>query len=81
MRHDDWFCLDCRQVRELDSHARCSSCGSDALKPADFARNEDGRAASPRTSTRFQPIQHQSAYVFAPRPEYSTLETLWQRKF
>lgn len=29
-----WFCLDCRQCVDLDTHGRCSHCGSDAVDVA-----------------------------------------------
>lgn len=38
MAHDTWFCSECALVRDLDSHARCASCGSDALTPASLVR-------------------------------------------
>jgi hypothetical protein len=28
---NSFFCCDCRTVRELDRHGRCSCCGSDAI--------------------------------------------------
>lgn len=30
-----WYCADCTAVVELDPHARCAVCGSDALTRAD----------------------------------------------
>lgn len=35
MRH---FCLDCGNVRELDKHGRCATCGSDAICPGEGLR-------------------------------------------
>lgn len=35
---DDFFCVNCQQVRELDIHARCSCCGSDSVTPATIGR-------------------------------------------
>ena len=28
---EQWFCLDCFTVGQLDSHGRCSSCQSEAV--------------------------------------------------
>jgi hypothetical protein len=38
MAYDTWFCMECAQVRDLDSHARCASCGSDSLTPASLVK-------------------------------------------
>ena len=35
-----WFCWDCKQIRELDGHARCVSCGSGRLTPASSASSD-----------------------------------------
>jgi len=36
-----WYCANCTTAVELDPHARCAVCGSDALTPA------EGRAEWP----------------------------------
>jgi hypothetical protein len=48
MKHDDWFCMDCMAVRDLDIHARCDCCGSDSVTPA--AGHRQGNAVTPYQS-------------------------------
>ena len=38
MSRDDFYCVNCEAVRELDIHARCSCCGSDSVTPATIGR-------------------------------------------
>jgi len=36
-----WYCADCTAVVELDPHARCAVCGSDALTRAKAERRTE----------------------------------------